>query len=82
MSELPCCRLCKSKPISGQQDLLFTCPSVACPISITVFNEENWRRLMRVPAKKTGYIELESDLDINWAIGYNTAIDDMERGGE
>jgi len=83
MSDLPVCRLCKcDAELNTYFKLLkvYRCSYTGCSIHKAALPESDWRKLMHVPAKKTGYIEHESDLDINWAIGYNQAIDDLERG--
>ena len=79
MNDLPCCKLCKQFPHVDRQREKARCITADCDIT-EEWDLHVWCKLMYVPERKTGYIEFESDLDINWAIGYNEAIDAMSKG--
>jgi len=86
MNDLPVCRLCKCAPQNSKGvigSLLVNCRNSGCNMYGTLLLEDEWRKLMYVPERKPRAF-YERDEDHYWYghdMGYNQAIDDLEKGG-
>ena len=90
MTDLPCCRLCNCNPCYmlkiGTDIRLSYCSNLDCPNSQGLYTDMQWRRLMRVPAKKpvpepdySGPV-CQNEWEIAEAEGWNDCVDAMSKG--
>lgn len=90
MTDLPCCRLCKCNPCymlkTGTDIRLSYCSNLDCPNSRGSYTDEQWRRLMYVPEKKTitihpdEYFKSDDSFVAGKEIGWNDCVDAMSKG--